>query len=69
MNTFIQLLSELNQSQYKAAIFEKKHCMVLAGAGYEKTKTIIARAVYLISQGVPAESKKLISFIMGVNNI
>lgn len=29
MNTFVQLLSELNQSQYKAATFEKKHCMVL----------------------------------------
>lgn len=62
MNTFEQLLSELNPSQYQVATFGKKHCMVLAGAGCGKTKTIIARAVYLISQGVPAERIQILSF-------
>ncbi len=62
MNTFESLLAELNESQYKAATFENKHCMVLAGAGCGKTKTIIARAVYLISQGIPAERIQILSF-------
>lgn len=62
MNTFESLLAELNESQYKAATFENKHCMVLAGAGCGKTKTIIARAVYLISQGIPADRIQILSF-------
>lgn len=62
MNSFNRLLSELNPSQYQAATYGKKHCMVLAGAGCGKTKTIIARAVYLISQGVPADRIQILSF-------
>ena len=62
MNTFESLLEELNESQYKAATFENKHCMVLAGAGCGKTKTIIARAIYLISQGIPADCIQILSF-------
>ena len=62
MNTFESLLAELNESQYKAATFENKHCMVLAGAGCGKTKTIIARAVYLISQGIPSDRIQILSF-------
>lgn len=62
MNTFDSLLKELNSSQYKAATFGKKHCMVLAGAGCGKTKTIIARAIYLILQGIPAERIQILSF-------
>ena len=62
MNSFDSLLAELNESQYKAATFEKKHCMILAGAGCGKTKTIIARAIYLISQGVPADRIQILSF-------
>ena len=62
MNSFESILSKLNESQYKAATFERKHCMVLAGAGCGKTKTIIARAIYLISQGIPAERIQILSF-------
>lgn len=62
MNSFNQFLSELNESQYRAATFEKKHCMVLAGAGCGKTKTIIGRAIYLISQGIPANRIQILSF-------
>lgn len=62
MYSFSQLLSELNTSQHEAATFEKKHCMVLAGAGCGKTKTIIARAIYLISIGIPAKRIQILSF-------
>ncbi|MCK5679811.1 UvrD-helicase domain-containing protein, partial [bacterium] len=48
------LLSELNQSQFQAACMPSKHALILAGAGTGKTKTIVARAAYLISIGVPA---------------
>ena len=62
MTSFESLLAELNESQRKAATFENKHCMVLAGAGCGKTKTIIARAIYLISQGISAERIQILSF-------
>lgn len=42
----------LNQSQFNAAKSPDGHLLVLAGAGTGKTKTIIARAKYLISKGV-----------------
>lgn len=56
------ILSDLNSSQYSAATFDNKHCLVLAGAGSGKTKTIIARAIYLILQGVPANRIQILSF-------
>lgn len=62
MNTYENILAESNPSQYQAATFEKKHCMVIAGAGCGKTKTIIARSIYLISQGIPAERIQILSF-------
>ncbi len=55
-------LEELNQSQKKAATFEGKHLLVLAGAGTGKTKTIIARASYLISKGVSASKIQILTF-------
>lgn len=62
MKTFDSLLADLNESQYKAATFENKHCMVLAGAVCGKTKTIIARAIYLISQGIQPNKIQILSF-------
>lgn len=55
-------LEELNESQRKAANFEGKHLLVLAGAGTGKTKTIIARASYLISKGVSASKIQILTF-------
>ena len=52
--SFAQLIDELNPQQKQAAITKNKHSLVLAGAGCGKTKTIVARAAYLIDQGVPA---------------
>jgi len=55
-------MDELNKSQEKAATFEGKHLLVLAGAGTGKTKTIIARASYLISTGVDPSKIQILTF-------
>ncbi|MCP9200815.1 ATP-dependent helicase [Gramella sp. GC03-9] len=55
-------LSELNSNQQKAVTFEGKHLLVLAGAGTGKTKTIISRAAYLISQGVDPGKIQILTF-------
>ena len=56
------LLNSLNSNQRIAATFGNQHALVLAGAGTGKTKTIIARAAYLISQGVPADRVAILTF-------
>lgn len=56
------ILDELNESQRKAVVYEGKHLLVLAGAGTGKTKTIIARAVYLISKGVSPSQIQILTF-------
>lgn len=39
-----------------------QNCLVLAGAGCGKTKTIVARAAYLIDQGLPANQIQILTF-------
>lgn len=56
------LINELNPQQKQAATTESKHSLVLAGAGCGKTKTIVARAAYLIDQGVPANQIQILTF-------
>lgn len=60
--SFETILSELNHHQKIAAMHGDSHALVLAGAGCGKTKTIIARAAYLISQGTPAERIQILTF-------
>lgn len=55
-------LSELNSNQLKAVTFQGKHLLVLAGAGTGKTKTIISRASYLISNGVNPSKIQILTF-------
>lgn len=55
-------MEKLNKNQKKAAEFDGKHLLVLAGAGTGKTKTIIARAQFLISQGVDPEKIQIVTF-------
>lgn len=55
-------LETLNNSQRKAVTFENKHLLVLAGAGTGKTKTIVARAAYLISQGTMPDKIQILTF-------
>lgn len=56
------LLSELNEHQRIAATMNNQHALVLAGAGCGKTKTIVARAAFLISSGVPANRIQILTF-------
>ena len=56
------LIDELNPQQKQAATTETKHSLVLAGAGCGKTKTIVARAAYLIDQGIPANQIQILTF-------
>ena len=56
------LIDELNPQQKQAATTASKHSLVLAGAGCGKTKTIVARAAYLIDQGVPANQIQILTF-------
>lgn len=53
---------QLNEQQRKAAEFEGKHLLVLAGAGTGKTGTIIARAEYLLRKGVQPNRIAILSF-------
>lgn len=46
----------------KAATTMAQNCLVLAGAGCGKTKTIVARAAYLIDQGLPANQIQILTF-------
>ena len=55
-------LSDLNYSQKQAVTFNGKHCLVLAGAGTGKTRTIISRASYLISEGVDPTKIQILTF-------
>ncbi|MGB5984585.1 MAG: ATP-dependent helicase [Desulfobacterales bacterium] len=52
----------LNPQQQQAATYDQGHVLVLAGAGTGKTRTIIARAAYLISQGVALQRILLLTF-------
>ena len=58
----IERISSLNPRQQKAANLGDQHALVLAGAGAGKTKTIVARAAYLIEQGVPAHQILILTF-------
>lgn len=55
-------MSELNSQQQKAATFDGRHLLVLAGAGTGKTKTIISRATYLIGKGVEPSKIQILTF-------
>lgn len=55
-------LSSLNEEQQRAVTFSGKHALVIAGAGTGKTRTIIHRAVYLLSQGIRPDKILILSF-------
>ncbi|RUP42469.1 MAG: ATP-dependent helicase [Acinetobacter sp.] len=60
--TLAKLIDELNPQQKRAATITAQNCLVLAGAGCGKTKTIVARAAYLIDQGLPAQQIQILTF-------
>lgn len=57
-----RIIYELNDAQKSAATYKNENLLILAGAGCGKTKTIIARAAYLISQGYSPDRIKILTF-------
>ena len=55
-------MEDLNAEQRAAATYCGRNLLVLAGAGSGKTRTIIARARYLLQSGVPEERIRILSF-------
>jgi DNA helicase-2/ATP-dependent DNA helicase PcrA len=52
----------LNDSQYEVVTGGDGPCLVLAGAGSGKTRTLVFRVAYLIEQGVSPENILLVTF-------
>jgi len=56
------VLDGLNDDQRRAATYQSGPLLVLAGAGTGKTRTLVARAGWLRSQGTPASRILLLTF-------
>jgi DNA helicase II / ATP-dependent DNA helicase PcrA len=61
-NLNIDFNKELNPEQLEVVFNGDGPCLVLAGAGSGKTRTLVYRVVYLLSCGVPAENIMLLTF-------
>ncbi len=63
VNPWRELERELNSRQREAVFTAAPHCLVLAGPGTGKTRTLVNRVVYLVSAaGAPAESILTLTF-------
>ncbi|HSH94298.1 MAG TPA: ATP-dependent helicase [Roseimicrobium sp.] len=58
----IDYAEELNGQQLAAVTALPGPCLVLAGAGSGKTRTLTYRVAYLIEQGIPADNMLLLTF-------
>ncbi|PIP29659.1 ATP-dependent DNA helicase [Candidatus Kuenenbacteria bacterium CG23_combo_of_CG06-09_8_20_14_all_36_9] len=61
-NVKINYEQELNQEQLRVVKNGDGPCLVLAGAGSGKTRTLIYRVAYLLEKGVPANRILLVTF-------
>jgi DNA helicase-2/ATP-dependent DNA helicase PcrA len=60
--SYPKFIKQLNQSQQFAVTYPLEHILVLAGAGCGKTKTIISRAAWLVSQNIAPERIQILTF-------
>lgn len=60
--TNIDYQAELNSEQYEVVTKGDGPCLVLAGAGSGKTRTLVYRVVYLLDHGVRPENILLVTF-------
>ncbi len=58
----INYQSELNPEQYKVVTEADGPCLVLAGAGSGKTRTLVYRVAYLLEKGIKPENILLVTF-------
>ena len=62
IETHIDFKGNLNDRQYEVVTKAEGPCLVLAGAGSGKTRTLIYRLAYLLERGVPPRNILLMTF-------
>jgi DNA helicase II / ATP-dependent DNA helicase PcrA len=62
IETHIDFKGNLNEKQYEVVTRAEGPCLVLAGAGSGKTRTLIYRLAYLLERGVPPGKILLMTF-------